>query len=265
MRVWLIVIPCSYIALLCALAYPLLHLAFNADIGTLGPAAAVAEAFDPASIDPDLYRSPWFHGWVLVLATAQVALLLPAGRPSERPRPRRPLAFALVAAAFLAGLLSASLLIAILGGIWGDDTLDMLDSMFDGLSLLPDTLALPLYFSPLMAAWGLWWFILLKATKTNPSPRFPQRACRWLLAGSALELIVAVPCHVISRNRDDCCAPAGTFFGIACGTSVALLCCGPALLFLVRDRLRKKTPRASMQVTDEQNPAGSGGGDVLSE
>jgi len=262
-RLWLIVIPVTYVVLLCALAFPAVHLAFEADFPTLGWAGAVADSFNRA-YEEKLYRSPWFHLCLLTMVAAQVGLLLPAGQPAERPRARRSLTLALVAASFLAGLLSIGLLLALTCGIWGDDWFDALEPMSAGLGWLPDYLAAPMFFLfPLLAGWGVWWFILLKATKANPSPRFPQRACHYLIAGSVLELLVAIPCHVISRNRDDCCAPFGTFFGIATGASVALLCCGPALLFLIRDRLQRKKPRATVDHSDENDPPTRGGGDVL--
>jgi len=263
-RLWLIVIPITYVVLLCALAYPAVHMAFEADFHTLGWAGAVADSFNRA-YEEELYRSPWFHLCLLTMVAAQVGLLLPAGRPAERPRARRSLTLALVAASFLAGLLCVGLLLALTCGIWGDDWFDALEPMLAGLEWLPEILAVPMIFLfPLLASWGIWWFILLKATRNTPSPGFARRACHWLLAGSVLELLVAIPCHVISRNRDDCCAPFGTFFGIATGTGVALLCCGPALLYLIRDRLQRKKPRASMDHSNESDPPTRGGGDVLS-
>ena len=64
-----------------------------------------------------------------------------------------------------------------------------------------------------------------------------RRRMRWLLAGSILELLAAVPSHVIVRERDDCSAPAGTFFGICCGISVMLLSFGPGVFFLFARRM----------------------------
>jgi hypothetical protein len=37
------------------------------------------------------------------------------------------------------------------------------------------------------------------------------------MGGSILELLVAVPSHIIVRRRGDCCAPLGTFCGTATG------------------------------------------------
>jgi len=62
------------------------------------------------------------------------------------------------------------------------------------------------------------------------------QAVNWLLRGSVAELLVAVPTHVIVRRRDDCCAPAATFWGIVTGLSVLLLAFGPGVYFLFARR-----------------------------
>ena len=64
-----------------------------------------------------------------------------------------------------------------------------------------------------------------------------------LLRGSVLELIIAVPCHVIVRRRDDCCAPVGTFWGIATGIALMLLCFGPGVFYLFAERARRLKPK----------------------
>jgi hypothetical protein len=53
----------------------------------------------------------------------------------------------------------------------------------------------------------------------------------------------------ISR-QGHCCAPAGTFWGIATGISVMLLCFGPGVYFLFVERFQKLKPK-------EINPAGT--------
>ena len=74
-----------------------------------------------------------------------------------------------------------------------------------------------------------------------------KRITRWLLRGSILELLIAVPSHIIVRRRGDCCAPAGTFWGIATGISIMLLCFGPGVFFLFVARFKRlqlKSPDA---------------------
>ena len=72
--------------------------------------------------------------------------------------------------------------------------------------------------------------------------RLMDRLTRWLLRGSILELLVAVPSHVVSRSRGDCCAPMGTFWGIVTGLSVMLLAFGPGVYFLFVARMTRLRP-----------------------
>jgi hypothetical protein len=87
--------------------------------------------------------------------------------------------------------------------------------------------------------WGaLWvlWGIVFYLYFRNAS-QVTERVVSWLLKGSVLELLIAVPCHVIVRRRHDCSAPVVTSFGIVTGIAVMLLCFGPSVLFLFKKRL----------------------------
>jgi hypothetical protein len=64
---------------------------------------------------------------------------------------------------------------------------------------------------------------------------------RWLIAGSVLELLVAVPAHVIVRRRNECCADIVTGIGICIGVGVAVISFGPSVLLLYH--LRRKQIR----------------------
>src|SRR5664279_915497 len=98
-------------------------------------------------------------------------------------------------------------------------------------------------FVPVLIFWLVWAFVFRRAAKSDEPDALLKRVTRWLLRGSILELIIAVPSHVIVRRRDDCCAPIGTFWGIATGISVMLLCFGPGVFFLFVERCRRLQPK----------------------
>jgi hypothetical protein len=93
------------------------------------------------------------------------------------------------------------------------------------------------------AFWIIWGFIFHGFAKSDDPTALVVRSTRWLLRGSILELLVAIPSHIIVRRRDDCCAPIGTFWGIATGISVMLLCFGPGVFFLFADRFKRLNPK----------------------
>jgi hypothetical protein len=84
----------------------------------------------------------------------------------------------------------------------------------------------------LWALWGILFYLYFRN-----SLEITTRAVSWLLKGSVLELLVAVPCHILVRRRGDCSAPAATSFGIVTGIAVMLLSFGPSVLLLYKKRM----------------------------
>jgi hypothetical protein len=94
------------------------------------------------------------------------------------------------------------------------------------------------------ALWWLWgslFFLYLRGSSTAVN-----RLVSWLLKGSVLQLLIAVPCHIIVRRRHECSAPIVTSFGIATGLAIMLLAFGPSVLFLYKKRLDSYPSRPSM-------------------
>ena len=192
--------------------------------------------------------------WLGILLAGQSLLLLLPIHIAERRLPaRRPLKIPIIVTAFfLANLLFAGIF-SVLCAVFKDKAFDGFD-----LTLLfrpqsdnqssngaPFTMILTV-----IVFWILWAFIFRRFAKADDEPSFVKRCTRWLLRGSILELLIAVPSHVIVRRRDDCCAPAGTFWGIATGISVMLLCFGPGVYFLFVERMQKLKPPTAPPKTD---------------
>ena len=91
--------------------------------------------------------------------------------------------------------------------------------------------------------WLVWGLIFHHFAKSDEAETLVQRTTRWLLRGSILELLVAVPSHIVTRQREDCCAPMLSFWGIVTGISVMLMSFGPGVLFLFARRMRRKQPK----------------------
>ena len=65
-----------------------------------------------------------------------------------------------------------------------------------------------------------------------------RRTVKWLIAGSIVELLVAIPAHVYARSKDQCCGGMWTVWGLAAGIAVMLFAFGPGVFLLFTRRLR---------------------------
>ncbi len=92
--------------------------------------------------------------------------------------------------------------------------------------------------------WGFWGVVFYRFSKR--SSNVTDSAMSWLIKGSVLELLVAVPCHIIVRQREWCCAQYVSAYGIAAGIAVMLLAFGPSALLLYKrklDEYKDRSPR----------------------
>jgi len=178
----------------------------------------------------------WYGSWIwlAILAGGQALFLLVPIHIAERRLPaRRPVRIpAIVAAFFLANLLLAGV-ISIGFAVLKDDAWD--ENKF--LNFPNTALVCAVIF------WILWAVVFQRFADSDDPEAFVNRSVRWLLRGSILELLVAIPSHIIVRRRGECCAPVGTFWGIATGISVMLLCFGPGVYFLFVEKFRRLQPK----------------------
>jgi hypothetical protein len=219
---------------------------------SLSPAEAMA-----------MYRQWGYWVWLLVLVGAQLVLLLvPLGAAERRLKPRRPLFLPIVTAAFLLANLLFSGMLAIACGIFGDDTSKPLEFLAElagtALGRVPllgnatdvvgppggERLVLLVVVGLIVLLWLIWALLFYEFGRADEPAALGRRLTRWLLRGSILELLVAVPSHIAVRSREECCAPVGSFWGIVCGFSVMLLAFGPGAFFLYAERCRRLRPGA---------------------
>jgi len=88
-----------------------------------------------------------------------------------------------------------------------------------------------------LVAWLIWGIVFYRYSRGTQDA--VTRAVSWMLRGSVLELLIAVPSHVIVRRREDCCAPFGTSIGITTGIAIMLLSFGPSVMFLFKKRMER--------------------------
>jgi hypothetical protein len=159
----------------------------------------------------------------MVLAGQVLLLFLSVDTSWRRLKPRRHIAIACGTAGGLTALLAISAIWSVGFAARGNDAWK---SLFDSAA---GTLAFVMI---LWLLWGLVFYLYLRNYSESTT-----RIVSWLLRGSILELLIVVPCHIVVRRRNDCCAPIFTSFGIATGIAVMLLSFGPSVLLLYKKRL----------------------------
>jgi hypothetical protein len=182
-----------------------------------------------------LYAEGWPF-WVFcgIMVVSQVLLLaLPPRMVKERPIPRRSIWATAIAAATLFLLVVTGVVISVAAAIWGDD--------------IPEAAGPLLIF--ILLNWALWTWVFRGFARATDPHAYVRRLMRWLLCGSILELLVAVPSHIIVRHKDVCCAHCVTALGIATGLVVMLISFGPGIYFLYAQRIRSKSPTQSTAAT----------------
>jgi hypothetical protein len=183
--------------------------------------------------DFEEFLQVYFLFFLPVLVLVQGALLLiPVAVSQKRPVGKRTvLTSVIAAAAFMAILLSATLFMIFLM-IFGEDS-----KAFDLVFLVDLGL--------LGALWVGWGFFFYRRSDPNNPASLTDTLTGWLLRASILEVLVAIPSHIISRERNECCAPPFTLLGLVTGLSVAIMAFGPGLFFLFAKKIQEKKKASS--------------------
>lgn len=215
MKRWAWIVAALYAALLLVMTVPAILLAF---VPQFGP----GEAAQPLGTWP-------YWLWLAVMFVSQVALLsVPVRMASRRPVTQGPLWRTVLAG----GLMAGGLVIGAFLSIYEFFT----RGAGSGNGILWTAILLGLL------TWGIWALVFHRASEDTEPAGLVSRQCRALLKGSILELLVAVPTHVVARYRNYCCAGMLTFIGLTMGVSVMLFAYGPAVYFLFVERWKRLHP-----------------------
>ncbi len=215
MKRWAWMVAALYVALLLTLTLPAILLAFAPKVS----AGEAAKAF---------VAWPYWI-WLAVMFVSQLALLaVPVQVASLRPVAQGPIWRTILAGGVAAGGLAAGAFLSIYEFVRRDQG--------NGNWVVWSALGVG------FVTWFVWAVIFSRTSRSDEPADLVTRQCRYLFKGSILELLIAVPTHVVARYRDYCCAGFMTFIGLTMGVSVMLFAFGPAVFFLFAERWKRLHP-----------------------
>lgn len=212
MRLWALLVVLVYAAMLVVLTVPA-WLILGAD---WSEAADLMADFG------------WWWIGILVLGQA-VLLVVPVRVVTRRLPPQRSLWLPTIATILFLWLLAVFAAISLWFAIVGED----------GDAGLSEAGGWTIFVGATLLFWVIWAFVFIGERNRLSAPAFVQRLMRRLMAGSILELLIAVPSHILARKRDECCSPAITGLGIYTGIAVMLMAFGPGVFMLYARRRRR--------------------------
>lgn len=163
----------------------------------------------------------------VVFAIGASLLVIPIRTHLQRPVRRRSIALPLIVSAVCAAMVFASFGLASDEFAFGSESTPV--SRAFGNAIWVGT-----------AVVWLGWMVLFGWLSRSVAPQtINDRMYQLLLAGSVVELLVALPMHLVVRRRTECCAGFATGLGIGVGLVVMLIALGPAVFFLFYRRYRQ--------------------------
>ena len=206
-----------YAALLLVLFVPGVCLAFAPkDIPTVGEALSLLR-----------FWPYWI--WLALMSLCQFALLtVPVRAVSRRPVTRGPVWSTILAGGLMAGTLLAGAFLSLYELVMRDKGNDRW-WIWGAIALA-------------ILSWSAWTLVFVRISRRTPPADLVSCLCRRLFQGSVLELLIAVPAHIVARSRGYCCAGFLTFIGLTMGVSVMLFAFGPSVFFLLVGRWQRLHP-----------------------
>jgi hypothetical protein len=174
---------------------------------------------------------------VAVIAGEAALLFLSIDTTFRKLKPRAHIAWTITISSMLFGLLAFAALSAIGVTAFRDKFID---------KFWATEIQVLVIWAALWLVWAIVFYFYFR-----DSARGVTQAVSWLLKGSVLELLIAVPCHIIVRRREDCSAPVATSFGIVTGVAIMLLSFGPSVLLLYKKRLDAYTSGSRREVASK--------------
>jgi hypothetical protein len=223
MKRWAVLVVALYLLILSTLTIPLV-------VGAFYPTVTVTMPKDMHDLMDTI--GVWQY-WVFlgVMTAAQaVMLVVPVDLSIGRPASRRSVLWTVLASGLMMGVLGA-------GAAFSIDEFFRRDKAGRGI-----VAALP--WAILLVVWAVWSLAFYRASRGAAAMDVVTRQCRSLLKGSILELLIAVPTHIVARARDYCCAGFYTFLGIVFGVAVMLFSFGPGVFFLFMARWKRVHPQS---------------------
>ena len=166
----------------------------------------------------------------IILLVSQALFILGAGTIRLcRPIRKRRLWMPVLVAAFMLTVLVFGLVLA----------LGELTKIEERMGDVEEPWGAILFWGLLGVSWVGWGVLLWVHTRRRPRIQVLRRLTGILFGGSLLELLAAVPSHLIVIRRPGCLVGLSTMLGIVAGIYVMLFAFGPAILLLfLRPRLR---------------------------
>ena len=240
-HLWQLVSVVCYVAMVLLVVFPVL---------VLSPTHAL-----PLKKLMEFYQHESTPIIISVLVGCQLLLLFtPVGRAGDTRRPRRGLGLVVTLSALFAMILMLGLFLSIAMGVMGDGFLEMLDDSDRFAVAFLVTLGVSC-----LSLWIFWGWVFGWLVRPLEGEATRRTLLSWLLRGSILELLIAVPSHIYVRSREECCAPYGTALAMSVGLVVMFATFGPGVIFLYYDRIKRKRGRRSDEMDADvggQLPAG---------